>query len=252
MRKDIRIVTPLITVGFRGPGTLRELERADLRISHSQVEQGPASIESRFDEALAVPGTIGRIIEAERQGVSAVVVDCLGDPGVAEARECVAIPVLGPCETAMHTAAILGHRFSVVTVFDGAIPVFEALAGRFALKEKLASVRAVDIPVLELEADIERTQAALLEQAKLAIADGAHVLLLGCTGMTGCASAMRTQLLQLGWDVPVLDPLPLAVLAAAALVDAGLAHSRRTYPAPRAKPRHGFDHVPGLQPPSLL
>lgn len=245
MIKNIHIVTPLITEGFRSIEGVSHLLRADLQISHAQVELGPASIESGFDEALAIPPTLGKIIEAERNGASAVVVDCLGDPGVREGRECVSIPVLGPCETAMHTAAVLGHKFSVVTVFEDSIPVFENLARKYVLQEKLASVRAIDIPVLELESDPRHTHTMMLEQVQLAVKhDGAHVIVLGCTGMTGCAQALTDALALQGLLVPVIDPLPVAVLAAAMLVDAGLSHSKRTYPKPRIKPRRGYDYLP--------
>jgi allantoin racemase len=40
-----------------------------------------------------------------------VVIDCMGDPGLFGARECVSIPVLGPMQTAMGIAAMMGHKF---------------------------------------------------------------------------------------------------------------------------------------------
>jgi hypothetical protein len=43
-----------------------------------------------------------------------------------------------------------------------------------------------------------------------------------------------------GGDVPVIDPIPLAVQMADALVKTGLSHSKRTYPAPGRKRMAGY------------
>ena len=140
MAMDVRVVTPITTWGFRDKSEFRALERPDLTISHIEIETGPASIECEYDEALAVPGTIAKIVEAERDGCDAVVIDCMGDPGMLPGRECVSIPVVGPCEAAMHVASMLGHTFSVVTVLKRLRPQFEHQAQIYGVREKLASV----------------------------------------------------------------------------------------------------------------
>ncbi len=245
MATHVRVVTPITTWGFRDKSEFRALERADLEISHVEIESGPASIECEYDEALAVPGTIAKIIDAERDGCDAVVIDCMGDPGMLPGRECVSIPVIGPCEAAMHAASMLGHTFSVVTVLKRLRPQFEHQAQIYGVREKLASVRSVSIPVLELEKDLERTKDALAEEAVKAVEeDGADAIIFGCTGMLGCAEAVRAGLLAKGYDVPVIDPVPWAVKLATALVDAGLSHSKITYEQPPAKPVVGYDIPP--------
>ena len=72
----------------------------------------------------------------------------------------------------MHLASMLGHSFSVLTVLPRLRAQFETLAAVYGLKGKLASVRAVDIPVLELEDDIGATQAKLVSVAEAAIHEG--------------------------------------------------------------------------------
>ena len=245
MAMDVRVVTPITTWGFRDKSEFRALERPDLTISHVEIETGPASIECEYDEALAVPGTIAKIVEAERDGCDAVVIDCMGDPGMLPGRECVSIPVVGPCEAAMHVASMLGHTFSVVTVLKRLRPQFEHQAQIYGVREKLASVRSVSIPVLELEQNLERTKAALAEEAIRAVEDdGADAIIFGCTGMLGCAEAVRQGLLARGYDVPVIDPIPWAIKMAASLVDAGLSHSKITYEQPPAKPVVGYEPLP--------
>ncbi|MBN9016000.1 MAG: aspartate/glutamate racemase family protein [Rhizobiales bacterium] len=238
---DVRVLSPITTKGFRRPSDLKALEYDGVVVSHSQIEHGPASIESEYEIAMSVPGTIAKAIEAEREGADAIVIDCMGDPGLRAVREVVSIPVLGPAETAMHIAAMLGHRFSVVTVMRRLRAQFENEAAVYGLSTKMASVRHVDIPVLELEDDLPVTQARLVEQAMIAVEhDGAEAVIFGCTGLLGCASAVRAGLLAKGIDIPVIDPIPTAVSIAAALARVGLSQSKLTYPAPPEKEMVGY------------
>lgn len=170
-----------------------------------------------------------------------------GDPGLRPAREAVTIPVLGPCQTAMHIAAMLGHKFSVLTVMTRLVPQFENSAALAGLTSRLASVRSLEIPVLELEKDLAATQAALVDEAQIAVErDGAHAVVFGCTGLMGCAAGLKQGLLERGIDIPVIDPIPTAVNMAAAIVRSNLSHSARSFPLPPVKPMPGYD-MPDLR-----
>lgn len=241
----VRLITPITTAGFRKADALSALESPTLRLSVAQIAEGPASIESAYETAFAEPATILKIIEAERDGVDAVVIDCMADPGLAGAREAVSIPVLGPSQTSMHLAAMLGHSFSVLTVLPRLRAQFESLAAVYGLRGKLASVRSVDIPVLELESDLAETQRQLVRVAEAAVReDGAHAIVFGCTGLMGCAAAVRRGLLALGLDVPVVDPIPATLRLAGSLVESGLAHSKLTSPPPPDKAMAGYPGAP--------
>ena len=63
--------------------------------------------------------------------------------------------------------------------------------------------------------------------------DGAEVLVLGCTGMTGMAERLSHEL-----NVPVIDPIPTAVKLAEMLVGLGLSHSKLAFPVPPEKKRY--------------
>ena len=242
----IRVVTPIITESF-GPLILREFEaaaRPDDEISNVFLDRGPASLESAYDDALAVPDTVAKVRQAEREGADAVIINCMADPGLKAAREVVSIPVIGPCEASMHLAAMLGHKFSVVTVLARAIPEFEDRARVYGLGDKLASVRSVEVPVLELERDRARLAELLVEQSIKAIEeDGAHVIVFGCTGMVGLAQEVQEGLAERGYEVPVIDPAKAALKVAEALVDLKLAHSKRTYPYPPEKEIVGYEEI---------
>jgi allantoin racemase len=238
----IHIITPITTRGIRDLREIAHLKRPDLQFTHSLLDRGPPSIESEFDEALAVPDTLVRAIEAERAGASAITIDCMGDPGLRPAREAVKIPVLGPAECSMHVAAMLGQRFSVVTILDSVKPILENLARLYGVHEKLASVLVVDVPFLELETRFAEVQQRLAESALLAVKrDGADAIVLGCTGFLGCAAAMEEKLLAAGYDVPVIDPIPTTVCIADGIVRAGLRHSKRAYAPPRPKAFVGYE-----------
>lgn len=231
--KEVRIVTPVVDPGYP-EAYLAPLRRDGFRVTQVQIERGPCSLESEFEESIAVPDTLERIVAAEREGVDAVVIDCMRDPGLGSARELVSIPVVGVAEATMHVASMLGHMFSVVTVLDRLVPAFENLAKVYGLRDKLASVRSVEIPVLSLAEDGERLLHALIEQSVRAIEDdGAHAIVFGCTGMIGFAEDVGEGLTAKGYEgVPTIDPIPTGVRVAQALVDLGLTHSKRTYPAP--------------------
>lgn len=244
----IRVVTPITTPGFTAASDFEPLARQDTVVSHTELATGPASIESAFDEALALPGTIARIIEAERDGADAVVIDCFGDPGVDAGREATGITVLGPAQVSMHLAAMLGHRFSIITVLDAVVPLIDDLATKYGLHDKLASIRVVDIPVLDL-GDHQRLVDALADEAvKAVVEDGAHAIVFGCTGMRGCAAGLKRSLEEKGYHgIPVIDPVVAAFKIAEALVDLGLTPSKRTYPTPRSKPLVGYEQLAAAQ-----
>ncbi len=242
MKTIIQVITPIITRGVRQLDDLRELEHPDLELRHSLLDKGPASIESEFDEALSVPDTIAKAIQAQRDGAHAIVIDCMGDPGVDACREAVSVPVFGPCQTSMHMASLLAHSFGFITVLDRLRPLIDNLASKYGLTCKYASFQAVDIPVLEIGHDPDKLNDALTEKAMLAARQhGADALILGCTGFLGSAAAMRRGLLEAGLDVPVIDPLPLTVRLAETMILAGLSHSKHTWPPPTTKPIAGYE-----------
>ncbi len=85
---------------------VRPFERVDLHVSHALISADPASIESEFHEALSVPGTIRKTLDAQRRGADAVIIDCMGNPGLHACRDVVSISVLGPCQTSLHVTVL--------------------------------------------------------------------------------------------------------------------------------------------------
>ncbi len=237
----IRVVTPIVTRGLRDAGDLRAFEGPGCRIEHELIDHGPASIECAADEALAAPAVMAAALRAEREGVDALLIDCFGDPGLDAARECVRIPVIGPGEVSLHAAAMLGRHIALISVLESVRPLLMHLVLRYGLSERLAAMRMVEMPVLDLQHGMSRLQQAMAAQAVAAVReDGADVVVLGCTGFHGCAECVQTALQAEGLDVPVVDPIPLSMRWTQALVAGGLRHSKRAWPTPSPKPVAGL------------
>ena len=234
----VRIINPVITTRWE-ENTRRHYAsaaRPDTQISVVSLDWGTASTECYREDALAVPDILSKAAQAEREGVDAIIIDCMDDPGLYAARELVRIPVVGPAEASMHLAAMLGHRFSVLTTLERDISMVEDLVARYGLSARLASARALNIPVLSLDDDVEATLQVLIEVSEQAVReDEAHIIIPGCTGLAGLAPRVQTGLAGRECEVPVLDPPSVAMKLAESLVDLGQAHSKRTYPQPPAK-----------------
>jgi len=222
---------------------IQELERrkrilkthawVDTSIDIVDIDKGPRSIESSYEEYLSVPETVKKAVQAEKDGYDGIILGCFGDPGLEALREMVRIPVVGPGETAMQVASLLGRRFSIVTVMDSVVPSLERLAGMVGLARKLASVRAINIPVLALQKDPALTTGRMIEESRKAmLEDRADVIILGCMSMAfmEVSERMRESL-----GVPVVNPAVVSLKVLEGLVTARLTHSKKAYPFPPNK-----------------
>jgi len=229
----IRIIAPITNpqIAEAAQRAYSEKARPDVGISAVSLDEGPASVESIYEGDLAVPQVVRRAIEAERDGVDAVVIDCMNDPGMEMARETVSIPVVGAAQSAMLLAAMLAYKFSVVSTAARDVYPTAMLARRYGLSSSHASTRWVDIPVLDLQSDPGKLLEALVEESRRAIQqDGAHAIVFGCTGMRGMAGAVQEELRKRGLEAIVIDPSLAALKWAEMLADLKLAPSQRTYP----------------------
>ncbi|MDR7274182.1 aspartate/glutamate racemase family protein [Catenuloplanes atrovinosus] len=200
-----------------GPGTL---------IEAITPVMGPASIESHYDEALAVPGVLRAVADAP---ADAHVIACFGDPGLDAARELATGPVIGIAEAAMHAATLLGRGFSVVTTLSRTRGRARDLAARYCPPHACRGVHATDIPVLSLSPESLDRVVALARHAL--DHDGSDVIVLGCAGMADLCAAATAEL-----GVPVIDGVAAAVTLAESLVRLGLRTSPRDeYAPPPAK-----------------
>ena len=232
----------LVIVPITGPSNadieltkkhLAMVAAADTQLDVVKLDYGPESIEFSLDEYYAAPEILSRVGEAEKNGYDAVVVSCFGDPALHAARECVRIPMVGLMESSMMLASMLGDKFSIVTAPKETVPSMKRMTKMVAVENKLASIRAISVPVLRLHENEKATKRAFIEEAKSAIEeDGADVVIPGCGGFSAWASELAEEL-----GVPVVDPGGAALKIAEALVKLRLTHSRLSYPSPSTKKR---------------
>lgn len=197
---------------------------------------GPASIEGRYDEVFATPGLIRLVRDGDAEGYDGFVIACADDPGLFAAREIARGPVIGHTEAAVTMAARISHGFSIVTTLSRSVPVFHELMQRYGTSGLCRSVRASDVPVLELERPGSGARERIREQAEAAIQrDGAECIVLGCAGMTDLAQSLSSTL-----GVPVIDGVSAAVKLNEALVGMRLATVKHgSFAAPRCKDYSG-------------
>jgi allantoin racemase len=176
----------------------------------------PSSTESEHDELRAAPAVFAEAANAEAEGFDAVVIDCTLDPGLAAAKRAVSIPVIGAGEAGLCLSLLFGERFTVIVPVPESIGPMVAKVRQMGLWERCASIRSVNLRVLDL-ADHDRTLEAVDRVAHVAKeTDGADVILLGCTAMSAIAGALAERL-----GMPVVEPATVALKLAEALAAPG-------------------------------
>jgi allantoin racemase len=235
----IRIVVPIISDIFNEEikKEAAQFKAPDTRIEVVNIDRGPASIESHYDEIVASVPIVEKVVQAEKDGAGGVFIDCFGDPGVDAARELVGIPVVGGFQPAALAAMLIARRWSVVTVLKNVLPMIGDLARRMGIGGSLASVRDIDTPVLELQDKKVLHERLLGEIEKAVNLDGAEAVVLGCTGMMGLARSLAESMARKGTPVPVVDPTAAAIGYLELLARSGLSQSRLAYMKPPDKER---------------
>jgi allantoin racemase len=200
----------------------RTAAAAGTEILATQSPDGPESVEGYFDGAVALPGLLEGIAEADAAGVDAHVIACFDDTGLDAARALSDRPVVGIGEAAFHLASLVGNRFSVVTTLSRSIPVLEQNLAHYGLAGRCGRVRASEVPVLELHDGRSQPRQDISEEVRLAIRDDhADAIVLGCAGMAPLAAALSAE-----HGVPVVEGVSAAVKLAESLVSLGLATSK--------------------------
>lgn len=197
------------------------------------ASMGPASIESHYDEALAVPGVLAGLGDAD-----GYVIACFGDPGLDAAREAAGGPVVGMAEAAMRAASYLGRGFSVVTTVDRSRGRTWDLAERYGVARFCRGVHASGIRVLDLDQDPDALKTITAACRYALEHDESDAIVLGCAGMTHLVADLTAEI-----GAPVVDGVQAATLAVQSLLMMGLrTGDRGEFAAPPPKPYSGLLH----------
>lgn len=215
----------------RREAMLRAWASQGTQVDVAVVSQGPASIESLYEEALAVPATVELAMQKEKEGYDAGIVGCAGDPGVEAIRELATrMAVFGPGAASFHAAAMLGHRFCVLTPEGDMAQSNLEMAFRAGVREKLAASVSIGIPVLDMMRDRQATVKRTLEVSRMAMKEsGVDTLVIGCMTLAFLDIA---GLIEEALGIPVVNPASITLKFAESMVACGLAPSKAAYPLP--------------------
>ena len=221
------------------------LQRPDLQIDFCAAKNGGKILDSYYEMTLADAFVLEAGLSAQAEGYDAVCINSMSDSGLAALRSRLDIPVVGPGQACFLTAAMLGHQFSVITMWDRWKPLYRKVALELEMQHRLASIESIDTrpDAEELLAGKEEVVFAKLEAAgRRAIDDhGADVIILGSTTMHQSAEFLSDAL-----EVPVLNPGLIALKQCEMLVQLGLSHSKLAYQAPEALNDGALASVPSV------
>jgi allantoin racemase len=186
------------------------------------TSDGPPSVESHVEEALAAVGVVARVQQGEREDVDAYVIACFGDTGVMAAREVARGPVVGMTEAALFTACLLAARFSIVTLPPRTIVHARRVIHEYGLETRVGGIRAIAAEVADAAAEESALLGPMLDESRRALADdGAEAIVLGCAGIAGLVRPLSEAL-----GVPVIDGVAAGVKMAEGLVSQSLGTSK--------------------------
>lgn len=191
----------------------------DIRVYPSWVS---VSTHTPLLQAIQVLGFTDAALMAAEDGCNALVIDNIGDFGLAVMRSLLPVPVVGPGEVAIRQASRANRKFGIVTVWPESQNFVLIDQLRMARCEKLC----VGIANMMDESCIDRLlfrqdkiissqnlldiqHEMVLGHIKGLVEKGAEAIILGCTSMFGFAEMMDKRS-----EFELIDPLAAAIIIA--------------------------------------
>ena len=201
-------------------GIARACAPAGITVVGASATRGPAMIV----DAEALAASADEVIEiGMREAVrhAGIIVGAFGDPGLAQLRKLLAIPVVGLCEAAMLEASAGGRRFGVATV----TPLLAGPIGQRAIDLGLAQtytgIRLTAGDPVALAADPALLEERLAQAVTECIEqDGAQVVIIGGGPLGRAAAALAPR-----FAVPIVAPIPAALRRLAGLLGLTVQHT---------------------------
>ncbi|WP_444884271.1 aspartate/glutamate racemase family protein [Microbulbifer sp. PSTR4-B] len=194
-------------------GAAQRVASPRTKIVATTAKIGFPYISSRVEAEIIASDILETIAEHHTQ-VDAVIISAFGDPGLIGARQLFDIPVIGVAEAAMLTACALGQRFSIVTFSDSLADWFRDGVLRAGLENRFTGIRLPSECFQSIETvqeELSESLVQLVEEA--AYTDRADVAILAGGPLAGLATKISGRL-----PIPVVDPVPAAVVQAEGLV----------------------------------
>lgn len=144
---------------------------------------------------------------AHGRDCAGIIVSAFGDPGLAELRRKVAVPVVGICEASMIEASQGGRKFAVATSTPDLVEAIDQRAHDLGLAHLYRGIRCTEGDPVALAADPVLLSEALAGAVRACIEeDGAEAVIIGGGPLGQAAEKLRPR-----FDQPVLGPIPSAV-----------------------------------------
>ena len=155
-----------------------------------------------------------------RNDYDGIIVAGFSDVGIDAMKEILDIPVLGIAEAAYHVAALLGHRFTVLTGTSKWTPPKHDYVKALGVESKAVSFRSYS--EWDENDSYESLKKKLIDVANRAIKDdGAEVVILGGGPLVGYGKELEQDL-----GIPVIDPTIAAFKMMEGFIDLGYRQSK--------------------------
>lgn len=112
---------------------------------HGITKRGGLADQFHYLDYLESGEVMENVQIATRRGFDAFLIGNIGDPGIHACREITTMPVLGLCETALHTACLMGQNFSLVTINEKFTPRIIDNVHRYKMERRLSAVNRMTI-----------------------------------------------------------------------------------------------------------
>ncbi len=211
---------------------LEKVQRPDTQITIKSSRRGAdthSQMANPYGLFLAGGEIIERVLEAAQERYDAVVVNGTLDRyiGIQQARSIVNIPVISPSEATMLFACMLGQRFGMVALGASYLkPIMESIIFQHGLQHRAIAnpVKFMSITHEYLMTKVMEDPTLIvhdvLETAKECVKDGAEVIILIGTNLgVPCTLAGVASVNVDGLEVPVLNPLVIALKTAETMAD---------------------------------
>ena len=203
----------------------RDIEIGIIRVAASPyvVDVGAAEID------MVAPHFIAAYQQAQAQGFDAAVPLGFLDIGVNGGRSAVDIPIIAPCQAALHVGMLLGDRLGLVVYSPGLIPVLRTIVRSYGLEQHVVGISHSSFDLTQIASNKDAMAEKFLKSARGLIDDkGAEVII--AAGVTQCPVHLKPEWLAAELGVPVVEGIGAPIRLAAMMADLGLRHSRLRWP----------------------
>lgn len=165
-----------------------------------------------------MPEYIAAAQQAEREGCDAVMIHCVYDPGYAELRTLLKIPVVGFGESVFNVAAQIAPKFGMIAPNTSLVKEAYDILDKFHLRDRVVHMEPLNIQLTEAHKSGDVLRKRAVDIALKAKELGAGVVI--PFGMALIPVHLSTEDIRSGAGVPVLNPAQIGIREAEIVMEA--------------------------------